>query len=151
MNYNSVNNSLANGWDSLLLFWASPMALCPISSSSLCRTGSLSSRLFLAPHQHCCTSPWPSHCTSISKILGSSAAIGLHFQPRPLIDSLPNANLNSMVLYSLYGPFSPESSTATETRLSLIAFSGVSQCQEKIAFHDSFMLSNLVPPGKLLN
>ena len=52
---------------------------------------SFSSGIQLDPLYCCCCSWWPFHGPAISKTLGSSAAIGLHFYQQPLIDSLHGA------------------------------------------------------------
>lgn len=79
--------------DSLTIFWAPPTALaqfsCPIFSS----IHSVSSRLWLAPLHCCCHSWWSSRDSCISKLLGSSAVTGLHFQQHPLTSFLRCAKL----------------------------------------------------------
>lgn len=69
-NSNSVNNSVSNYLDSLMIFWAPPRDLGQFSSSALCSTHPWSSRLWVAA-LHCCCCSWQSaYGTAISKTPG---------------------------------------------------------------------------------
>ena len=78
--------------------------------SALCSTHSLSSRLQVALlHGYYC-SWWSSHCTGISKRLGSSCCSWAALSP------IASQRLSTWcpASTSLYGPFIPEPSTATD-------------------------------------
>jgi hypothetical protein len=112
--YNLLGSS--NGLESLL--WL-----------SVCKTQSLSSRLWLAP-LHCCWCSWLSvYGTGISKLLGSSAATGRHFHQLPHIGSLRGAKPQSPFTDS----FKPGPVTATEALPSPMASPGLSQSQASAA------------------
>ena len=84
---NSINTSVCNEWDQLTVFWDPPKP----SSAPSSVAHSLSCRLWLSPlHCCCCWFWWSPHGNfdlyeypqlkdPISKMMGSSAAIGAHF------------------------------------------------------------------------
>lgn len=74
-NYNSVNSSLLDIWDSVRI-----VSGCPSAAHSL------SAGLQLAPLPHCYCSWWSSHGTDISKRLGSLVCLAL-----PIHHSLSSA------------------------------------------------------------
>lgn len=74
------------------IFWAPPRDLGHFSSSSLCSTHSLYSRIQLASLHHCCWWWCPFYGIRISKMLPSSAT-GLHFHRQPLLVSPHDAKL----------------------------------------------------------
>ena len=100
-------------------------------TSDVCSIHSSFSRLGLALLHWYGSSWWFSKGACISKILGSSAATGLHLYQKPLIGSLHGAKLQ----LSLCDPFNPGSSTAFEAPPTPMASPDLLLCQVSNDLH----------------
>ena len=109
---------------------------------------SFSSGIQLDPLYCCCCSWWPFHGPAISKTLGSSAAIGLHFYQQPLIDSLHDAKsqllcMTPLVLgHQLQLHLHQWSSMASHSAKSQLLSMTLSCIQNQYHLGDSYTLSS---------
>lgn len=130
-NSNSINNSVSNIWDPLVIFWAPPRGF---SGSALCSTHS------------CLRSSGRLHSTAAAALSGCPMALA---SPNcwGLLLQIASPGLSSwcQASTSLCDPFIHRASAAIE------ASPGLSQRQASAALRDPFMSSKPVPPGRLLS